>query len=185
MRNSYANEKSNLITVSFDEDKNTSRVIIAVLTIFLLSAVPLSMFIWSYFQPAIHSTSPGVLELPSQGSNVLDWSPTSNNHEARETILRLSQGDSDLSKPASRSMATELPTKENKGPRVGSKFPNVYWEEPQPGAHCLGFGTREYTAKLQNVPFYANGMKICEEAEVSIHGVVLPRPTRCERRVRH
>jgi len=183
MRSSYANEKSNLITVSFDEDKNTSRVIIAVLVIFLLSAVPLSMFTWSYFQPVIQSTSPGVLELPIQGSsNALDWSPTSHNYDARETILRLSQGNSDSLKPAG---TAELPTEGNNGPRAGSNFPNVYWEEPQAGAHCLGFGTREYTAKLQDVPFYANGMKICEETEVSIHGVVLPRPTRCERRVRH
>jgi hypothetical protein len=179
MRSSYANEKSNLITVSFDEDKNTSRVVIAVLLIFLLSAVPLSMFTWSYSQPVIQSTSPGVLEPPLQGSNILDWSPTSNNQEARERMLRLSEGDSELSKPAG--IAAESP---NEGPRVGSKFPNVYWEEPQGGAHCLGFGTREYTAKLRNVPFYANGKKICEETEVSIHGVVLPRPTRCKRRVR-
>lgn len=178
MRSSYANEKSNLIAVTFDEDKGTSRGIqITVVVIFLLvTAVPLSMFIWSCSQSMIQSISAGVLEPSVQGSGVLDWSPTSNKAEARATIL--GQADSDV--PKSEVMPVEPSTLENKG-RVGS----IYWEKPQAGVHCLGYGTREYAAKLRNVPFYANRMKICEEMEVSIHGVVIPRPTRCERRVGH
>jgi len=177
MRSSYANEKSSLITVTFDEDKGTSRGIIAVVVIFLLvTAVSLSMFTWSYSQSMIQSISPGVLEPSVQGSGVLDWSPTSNKAEARATIL--GQADSDISK--SEATGAELPTQENK-----ERVDSIYWEKPQGDVHCLGYGTRKYTAKLRNVPFYANGMKICEETEVSIHGVMLPRPTRCERRVSH
>jgi hypothetical protein len=163
--------------VTFDEDKDTSRGIIAVVVIFLLvTAVPLSMFTWSYSQSMIQSISAGVLEPSVQESGALDSSLTLNKAAARATIL--SQADSDVSK--SEGMAAELSTQENKR-RVGS----IYWEKPQADGHCLGFGTREYSAKLRNVPFYANGMRICEETEVSIHGVVLPRPTRCERRVGH
>ncbi|KIM46331.1 hypothetical protein M413DRAFT_441414 [Hebeloma cylindrosporum] len=171
---SYANEKSNLISVTFGGDKGTSRGAIAVVVVFLLvTAVSLSMFTWSCSQSMIQSISPGFLERSVQGPGVLDWSPTSD-QEARATIL--GQADSDVSK--SEGIAAELQVQENKGPRVGS----IYWDKPQAGAHCHGFGTREYAAKLRNVPFYANGMRICEETEVSIHGVVLPRPTRCERR---
>jgi len=169
MQNSYANEKSNLITVTFDEDKGTSRGVVAVVVTFLLvTAVSLSMFTWSCSQSI---RSPVLLEPSIQGSVVLD----SSKGEARATIL--SQAGSDVSQ--SEGTAPELSTLENKGSRVDS----LYWEKPQPGVHCLAFGTREYAAKLRNVPFYTNGMKICEETEVWIHGVMLPRPTRCERRV--
>jgi len=171
MQSSYANEESNLITVTFDNDKGTSHGVVAVVVIFLLvTAVSLSMFTWSRSQSVIPPSS--VLLQPSiQGSVILD----SNKVDARATIL--GQGDSDVSK--SEGMAAELSTQENKRSRVGS----VYWEKPQPGVHCLAFGTREYAAKLRNVPFYMNGMKICEETEVWIHGVPLPRPNSCERRV--
>ncbi|KJA29912.1 hypothetical protein HYPSUDRAFT_126366, partial [Hypholoma sublateritium FD-334 SS-4] len=56
----------------------------------------------------------------------------------------------------------------------------LFWDEPQPNARCLGFGRREYTAKLRNVPFYANWVEACERTEVTIHGVRILSPTFCE-----
>ncbi|KAF9478171.1 hypothetical protein BDN70DRAFT_933627 [Pholiota conissans] len=61
-----------------------------------------------------------------------------------------------------------------------SKAWNLSWDEPKPGKRCQGFGTREYTARLWNIPFYANWTKTCENTEATIHGVVVSRPSFCD-----
>ncbi|KAL4269185.1 hypothetical protein AB1N83_003100 [Pleurotus pulmonarius] len=47
---------------------------------------------------------------------------------------------------------------------------NVKFETPVPRDACSSYGTREYSARLLNVPEKFNAMELCAEIEVSIHG---------------
>ncbi|KAJ2929919.1 hypothetical protein H1R20_g7165, partial [Candolleomyces eurysporus] len=59
------------------------------------------------------------------------------------------------------------------------KKAGLKWQDPQPDEHCLRFGTRRYTAKLENLPEGYNRMKACHETQAWINGRwVLP--TQCD-----
>jgi hypothetical protein len=47
------------------------------------------------------------------------------------------------------------------------------WEGLKGGEHCLRYATREYTAKLVNIPSDADALKTCRETPVGIHGAAL------------
>lgn len=69
---------------------------------------------------------------------------------------------------------------ENEGDKLSQ---NLYWDQPQPDKYCVRFGTREYTARLWNLPLFADWIKICENTKGKIHGVSL-KPSYCESKVR-
>ena len=50
---------------------------------------------------------------------------------------------------------------------------NPSWEGLKGGEHCLRYATREYTAKLINIPSGADALKTCRETPVGIHGASL------------
>ncbi|KAJ2929913.1 hypothetical protein H1R20_g7169, partial [Candolleomyces eurysporus] len=50
------------------------------------------------------------------------------------------------------------------------KKAGLKWQEPQPEQHCLRFGTRRYTAQLENLPEGYNRMKACHETQAWING---------------
>ncbi|KAH6905592.1 hypothetical protein BKA70DRAFT_1225311 [Coprinopsis sp. MPI-PUGE-AT-0042] len=54
--------------------------------------------------------------------------------------------------------------KEDKG-KAGIK-----WAGPQPDPHCLRYGTRKWTAKLDNVPAGYDPIFVCRETKALIHG---------------
>ncbi|KAJ8702057.1 hypothetical protein PTI98_000806 [Pleurotus ostreatus] len=56
---------------------------------------------------------------------------------------------------------------------------NVKFETPIPRDACSSYGTREYSARLLNVPEKFNAMELCAETEVSIHGV-MKQPSYCK-----
>lgn len=49
---------------------------------------------------------------------------------------------------------------------------------------CLSYDTREYTARLQNIPAGYNQIKACLNTPIVIHGVTFEKPSRCEDDVR-
>ncbi|KAF5364176.1 hypothetical protein D9756_000337 [Leucocoprinus leucothites] len=56
----------------------------------------------------------------------------------------------------------------------------LYWSGLQGDAHCLAYGTRRYTARLRNVPFWANRTRVCMETAVQINGSNIRSPDQCE-----
>ena len=57
------------------------------------------------------------------------------------------------------------------------------WGELRYGEHCLGFRTREYSARLLDAPVLVNWKAICESTPIEIHGHLYEKPERCERQV--
>lgn len=56
----------------------------------------------------------------------------------------------------------------------------LYWQDLVRPDRCLRYGTREYTAKLANLPAGYNAMKGCLETEAEINGVKMA-PHHCEK----
>jgi hypothetical protein len=57
------------------------------------------------------------------------------------------------------------------------------WADLTPEGQCLSYGTREYTARLVNIPAGYDGMKACMDIPIAIHGVTITQPRRCDDRV--
>ena len=62
------------------------------------------------------------------------------------------------------------------------KRANLYWEDLKAMTKCVRYGTREYTAKLANIPQGYDPLKGCLETEGDIHGVKML-PDHCENKV--
>ncbi|KAF9569003.1 hypothetical protein CPC08DRAFT_757203 [Agrocybe pediades] len=155
---SYANDKSKLISVKFEEDKGITKAIAAIVSIFLLfAAVPLCLAVLR-FGPAAPGSS-------SATSVIQDYSgglgATQNN------------GGMDWERPQSQD-------KVNDSARKGTKLSSPHWDELVPDSRCLGFGTREYTARLWGLPFFSNWMETCKDTETNIRNVVVQHPSYCE-----
>ncbi|KAF8631543.1 hypothetical protein AX15_002299 [Amanita polypyramis BW_CC] len=58
---------------------------------------------------------------------------------------------------------------------------NATWGVLQRGEHCLGYGTRGYSAQLLDPPLFANWKEVCESTRIEIHGNIYDKPERCER----
>jgi hypothetical protein len=56
----------------------------------------------------------------------------------------------------------------------------LYWAEPEPNEHCIGYNTRDYKARLLNTkPYNYNWLKPCEDIPITIHGSSI-RTNHCE-----
>ncbi|KAF8969502.1 hypothetical protein BDZ97DRAFT_145 [Flammula alnicola] len=122
-------------------------------------------------QAEVHPTSPATPEPPLPVSNVQDWQP--------DPWLSAKKEDIKNEEPPLQEAHRE--SKPDKiSPHDNHKARGLYWDEPQPSSRCLAFGTREYTARLWNVPFYAKWVEACEHTEVMIHGIIVPKPSSCE-----
>ncbi|KAJ7646517.1 hypothetical protein FB45DRAFT_890666 [Roridomyces roridus] len=56
------------------------------------------------------------------------------------------------------------------------------WDGIVAGRTCLRYGTRQYTARIVNIPREYDPLKACSETEVDIHGVKMASPHWCEDR---
>lgn len=75
---SYANERSSVISVSFDEDKRTLKAIITIVTIFLLfAAIPVSLMACK--TPKYMAEIPKSVEGSTSTSNLQGWSKEQTN----------------------------------------------------------------------------------------------------------
>lgn len=68
--------------------------------------------------------------------------------------------------------------------REGRQRMGLAWDTLRPAMHCSGYGARRYSARLWNIPLFYDWMKVCQNTEVTIHGVVLEKPDYCEDLVR-
>ncbi|KAF8815875.1 hypothetical protein BYT27DRAFT_7078771, partial [Phlegmacium glaucopus] len=59
------------------------------------------------------------------------------------------------------------------------KRASIVWQDLQPSSRCLRYGTREYSAKLAQVPIGLDPLKECWKKSIDIHGQQLF-PSRCD-----
>ncbi|KAJ6622242.1 hypothetical protein B0H10DRAFT_2014877 [Mycena sp. CBHHK59/15] len=57
-----------------------------------------------------------------------------------------------------------------------------YWEGLRGEPRCFRHGTRQYSARVANVPQQYDAVKACTETTVEIHGLKMPSPNQCEDR---
>lgn len=175
VRTSYANEKTHLISVTFDEDKGATKTIVTIVFMFLLlflsSAYILARGLERSF---LVFRTPGALEP----------------HEVIDPPIQLGE---DVSPPAvaptGKAVSSQWIADEKDEKAVGdevgipdrtSPSSGLYWDELQGNIHCIAYGTRRYTARLRNVPFWANRTRACLETPAQINGVILTSPDECE-----
>ncbi|KAJ7101065.1 hypothetical protein C8R44DRAFT_716446 [Mycena epipterygia] len=61
--------------------------------------------------------------------------------------------------------------------RIRAKF---YWEDLRADQRCLRHGTRQYTARVANVPRQYDPVQACKETAIEINGLKIPSPMQCE-----
>ncbi|TEB30071.1 hypothetical protein FA13DRAFT_1858453 [Coprinellus micaceus] len=88
------------------------------------------------------------------------------------------------SRPANDSSDEDATENTSTGEAAGNERLGVYWEAPIPAEQCSAYGMREYHAKLKNLPFFSNGMDVCQNTPIEIHGQSFASPDRCDRRWR-
>lgn len=169
--NSYANEKTHLISVAFDEHKGANRLIISIVFMFLL-------LFGSTVYVIVNKPEKSLLALQTAGGT--EWSG------ATEPLVQYKKGTS----PPTMVQTTNTIFEEREsgdgdglisGEEIGiTSGSGLYWDELKGSTHCTGYGTRRYSARLRNVPFWANRTRACLETPVQINGVTLPSPDECE-----
>ncbi|KAF8812301.1 hypothetical protein BYT27DRAFT_7335593 [Phlegmacium glaucopus] len=160
---SYANERSSVISVSFDEDKRTPKAVITIVIIFLLfTAIPVSLMACK--TPRYTAEIPRSVEGSTSTSNLHSWSTEQVNSEKGAFNPRRN---------------VESVQSEDESRQGDKSTQNLYWVKPQPVEHCVGFGMREYTARLWNLPLFADWTEVCNNTKAKIHGVSL-KPSYCE-----
>jgi hypothetical protein len=74
----------------------------------------------------------------------------------------------------------EARRKKEEQDRIRAKF---YWEDLGADQHCLRYSTRQYTARVANVPRQYDPVQACKETAIEINGVKILNPVQCEDRV--
>ncbi|KAF6762144.1 hypothetical protein DFP72DRAFT_842181 [Ephemerocybe angulata] len=165
---SYANEKSNLITIHLDQDKGDKKVYL-IFTFLVLLLVSLPTF-------HLLSRPPGHLKYtvgePSTQLSTEPLSPDASNlHESFDSPAEEeASGDSE------------------RGQGYGPRTTNPSWDDPRPADQCTAFGEKEYTARLQGgcvekgirVSGLKSERKLCETAPATVNGIRYERPTSCK-----
>ncbi|KAF9534770.1 hypothetical protein CPB83DRAFT_842917 [Crepidotus variabilis] len=157
---SYANDRTNLISVTFDEDRGSQRItIIFILAILFITAVPTWMGVPSLSQ---------------------HYGPfkTTERHSGE------SNGSSDLDSPLDHARTIDVQQSQVNKHQLQSQDKtswNVTWSKPEVSQTCHGFGTRQYTANLVNLPFFASWEDACRNTPVVIGGATYIHPSACEK----
>ena len=169
---SYANEKSNMISVTFDEDKGTLKPIITILVIVLLFAtIPVFLM------------APKSVDKSTSTTKLYDWSKQINWVRENNSWQLGFFNEASLWKETDAFMPKMNVDSEDLSKQRIKESKNLYWDKPQPDKHCLRFGTREYTARLWNLPLFTDWINICKNTKANIHGVSLE-PSYCQSKVR-
>ena len=155
---SYADDKSNLISISINPDEDrTARIITAfAITCILFAAVLLAMM--ALQTPHPHPALP------------LPWSDHPVVHDVR--LKPGENGDQISYEPYNSAapqdgvqdtgMVTLSTVPDEKAP--GQVWPKstAYWDNPRAGERCHALGSREYTSRLRNLPFFADWEGACK-----------------------
>jgi hypothetical protein len=172
---SYANEKSHLISVNFDEDKGAKKTIIAVVFLFvMLLGYSALAFLRGLEKSFFVLRSPAALEQQDhfdvgEGTRPPVAGPTGNPDLEGDRMGNAGDG-----------LTVDT------GPSIFEPAPPAstsYWDELQGDTHCIAYGTRRYTARLRNAPFWANRTQACMETAIQINGFTLRSPDECEVKV--
>lgn len=153
---SYANEKSHLISVTFDEDKGAKKIIVALVFMFLLFL--------GYSSSAVITLIRMIEETRLLPTGSIGNPGAQSSHLSSVYDAQLGS--------AGTAIFNNIPT-----------TPGLYWDDLKGDAHCLAYGIRRYTAHLRNVPFLANRTRACKETAIQINGLDLRSPDECEIKV--
>ncbi|KAJ3568827.1 hypothetical protein NP233_g5454 [Leucocoprinus birnbaumii] len=177
---SYANEKSHLISVSFDEDKGAKKTIVVIVLMFLLLlGCSACAFVQGLQKSSFVFQSPAAV-------GQQDVEPPAQAAEDIYASTAESTRNSGFDNTWTSSSVDGRAVNTGKGAVDGaSEASSLYWDELQGDAHCLAYGTRRYTARLRKVPFWANRTKACMETAVQINGLNIRSPDQCEVKARH
>ncbi|KAF7775838.1 hypothetical protein Agabi119p4_4231 [Agaricus bisporus var. burnettii] len=164
---SYANEKTHLISVVFDEHKGATKLIIAIVFMFLL---------------LLGSSAYIVASKPEKNFLVCQNFGTAERSEVNEPLVQHKEA---MGPPTALSTANPISgdwaNRDKAGENIGTTLGlGLYWDELQRSTHCTAFGTRRYSARLRNVSFWMNRTRACLETPVQIHGITVPSPDECE-----
>ncbi|KAF9450141.1 hypothetical protein P691DRAFT_495714 [Macrolepiota fuliginosa MF-IS2] len=176
---SYANERSHLISVTFDEDKNAKKTIIVIVFMFLFllgsSICVLTRGLEGNF---LVFRAPGAVE--QQETVVVEPPDLQFGGDVRSSTAGPTENDT-FDDQWVGDMNDELALGDGEGfsdrTTTGS---GLYWDELQGSSHCVAYGTRRYTARLRNVPFWANRTRACMETPIQINGAIISSPDGCE-----
>lgn len=102
----------------------------------------------------------------------LDWDA-----EKRDRERNREEYEREMERKRQREDAERRKREEEDRSRAGLR-----WETLVPEERCLRYGTREYTARLSNIPQGYDKMKGCRETEAEIHGNSV-KPDYCEDQV--
>jgi len=166
--------------VTFDEDKSAKKTIVALVFMFLLFlGYSSSVFqnLQKCFQGFRSSDMLEVqeqLETPTRTTEGTEPLPTGSSGNLRAEHPHLSSVDDAQTGSAEMRDFNDIPA-----------TPNLYWDDLKGDAHCLVYGIRRYTARLRNVPFWANRTQACKETALQINGLDLRPPDQCEVKVCH
>jgi hypothetical protein len=169
--NSYANEKTHLISVAFDEHKGANRLIISIVFMFLLLLGSSAYLIASKSEKSF-------LALQTVGS--------AEQSEVAEPLVQHNEGMDPPTmvqtvNPTFGERETRGGDRSITGEEIGTTLGSgLYWDELQGSTHCTAYGIRRYSARLRNVPFWTNRTRACLETPVQINGVTLASPDECE-----
>ncbi|KAF9006519.1 hypothetical protein BDQ17DRAFT_1351884 [Cyathus striatus] len=173
--NSYANERSTLIEVSFDEERSTRKMILVVFVVSLFFAFP-AMYLLLYSKEISHNEwydgSYGWNGPCGQGVTCPERKPA---EESKSQRCHINKGvlQFDVSQEPEKATGSSVL-------EITSTRPKPQWIELRPKERCLSFGRREYTARLHNAPFFSGSRSVCETTPIAIHGTVIERPDYCE-----
>ncbi|KAJ7203513.1 hypothetical protein GGX14DRAFT_461393 [Mycena pura] len=73
----------------------------------------------------------------------------------------------------------EARRKKEEQDRIRATF---YWEDLRADQHCLRYSTRQYTARVANVPRQYDPVQACKETAIEINGLKIHSPVQCEDR---
>ncbi|KAJ3508655.1 hypothetical protein NLJ89_g5634 [Agrocybe chaxingu] len=139
--------------------------------IFLLfAAVPLSMIALRTSKSMQNWQEPDSL----QGGTVPSHVPTSG---IQEGIKAATSGDGAATEDGGAHETPLIAVEKKEAPGYVSR--GLTWDNPVPN-NCLAFGSRQYSARLQNFPYFSDWIRACQNTEITIHGVTYPHPTTCE-----
>lgn len=157
---SYANEKSNLITIHLDQDKGEKKGYL-IFTFLVLLLVSLPTF-------HLLSRPPGHLKYTvAEPSTQLSTEP-------------LSPDASSLHESFDSPAEEEASGDSERGQGYGPRPTNPSWDDPRPAHQCMAFGEKEYSARLQGVPLFANRKNACKNTPIEIRGQTFESPNSCE-----
>ncbi|PPQ63435.1 hypothetical protein CVT24_004945 [Panaeolus cyanescens] len=164
----YTNERSNLITVSFDEGKGFSKVINVVIVLLIFAtAVPLALITFRFWHVPKSSMHPQAA-----------WPSARENDQttgASQPLITMTRGFQSVP------TAVHLPeAATSDSTPVGRAAGQFKWINVTPDEECHSYGKRGYSAQLNNLSVFSKWSKVCKRTAITIQDQKFEEPISCD-----